>query len=60
MIDADFIYAHWPERVISAYAEVVFCTCGAEFRDADLVATEAWADHLAAEVTARLRLGAGA
>lgn len=56
MIDADVIYAHWPERVVSAYAEVVYCTCGQEFRADDLVATEAWAAHLAAEVNARLKL----
>jgi len=56
MIDADFIHAHWPERLMTAWEDALFCTCGAEFRSSTERVEELWSAHVASEVNARLRL----
>lgn len=46
---ADIIVAHWPEKLHSAWVDVVYCACGQEFRDdtGDDDTVDRWAAHLA-------------
>lgn len=47
----DKILDHWPELLTSAFQAVVYCKCGAEFRDADQYGPcEEWAKHLAENI----------
>jgi hypothetical protein len=57
-IDTEFIHAHWPELIMTAHTDTVFCACGAQFADGEGLdpAPEQWAAHLATEVNGRARM----
>lgn len=59
MIDAGTIRGHFPELAVGARENVVFCSCGAEFRARPQFAgtrsekwnvADLWASHVAAEL----------
>jgi hypothetical protein len=55
-ITAEDVHAHWPEQMLTAHAESVYCSCGAEFRSSIERTDELWAAHVAKELAARARI----
>lgn len=50
MTAGEEVLAHWPELVVTARIDTVYCLCGAEFRGQPATATSPtaqWADHVA-------------
>lgn len=59
-ITAAIIKHHWPELIITAKQDVVFCSCGERFaEEPDFVPMDEWASHVASEINAEVRRLAG-